>query len=114
MNICSLLGQYSAALCSLAASGEFLSSSVPAHLLIANSGGADESQLMEYIGRFARVQSCIVNHDKRHAFLKLNSHQDAINVKAAVDQRPEAEYRHLFERVRPNRIFLDTEETNMQ
>jgi hypothetical protein len=35
-------------------------------------------------------------------------------VKAAVDQRPEAEYRHLFERVRPNRIFLDTEETNMQ
>jgi hypothetical protein len=64
-----------------------------------DSGSSDENQLMDYIARYARVQSCIVNHDKRHAFLKLISHQDAINVKAAVDQRPETEYRHLFERV---------------
>jgi RNA recognition motif-containing protein len=63
------------------------------------SGSANEEQLMDYISRYARVQSCIVNHDKRHAFLKLISHQDAINAKQAMDSRPEAEYRHLFERV---------------
>jgi len=54
---------------------------------------------MDYIARFAHVQSCIVNHDKRHAFLKLISHQDAIEVKHAIDSRPETEYRHLFERL---------------
>ena len=69
--------------------------------LIGHSGSANEDQLMDYIARYARVQSCIVNHDKRHAFLKLISHQDAINAKQAIDSRPEAEYRNLFERVCP-------------
>lgn len=54
---------------------------------------------MAYISQFSRVQSCIVNHDKRHAFLKLISHEDAIQAKRAIDSRPETEYRHLFERV---------------
>ncbi|KIV98484.1 hypothetical protein, variant [Verruconis gallopava] len=63
------------------------------------SASASEEQLMDYIARFVRVQSCIVNHDKRHAFLKCITHQDAINAKAAVEQRPESEYRHLFERI---------------
>lgn len=64
-----------------------------------SSGNTNEDDLMAYISRYARVQSCIVNHDKRHAFLKLISHQDAINAKQSIDSRPEAEYRHLFERM---------------
>lgn len=51
------------------------------------------------MARFARVQSCIVNHDKRHAFLKLITHQDAIAAKTSVEQLPEGEYRNMFERV---------------
>jgi protein NRD1 len=54
---------------------------------------------MNFMNRFARVQSCIVNHDKRHAFLKLITHQDAIAAKTSIEQLPEAEYRSLFERV---------------
>jgi protein NRD1 len=71
---------------------------------------------MDYIARYARVQSCIVNHDKRHAFLKLISHQDAINAKQAIDSRPEAEYRHLFERVRifQNAHHFRTKKMNMR
>jgi protein NRD1 len=54
---------------------------------------------MNFMNRFARVQSCIVNHDKRHAFLKLITHQDAIAAKASIEALPEEEYRGLFERV---------------
>lgn len=54
---------------------------------------------MNFMARFAQVQSCIVNHDKRHAFLKLITHQDAIAAKTAVEQLPEPEYRAMFERV---------------
>jgi protein NRD1 len=54
---------------------------------------------MNFMARFASVQSCIVNHDKRHAFLKLITHQDAIVAKTAVEQLPEPEYRAMFERV---------------
>ena len=49
---------------------------------------------------YGGVQSCIVNHDKRHAFLKLISHVDAMATKQAVWQLPESEYRGLFERVK--------------
>lgn len=54
---------------------------------------------MDFMAQFAQVQSCIVNHDKRHAFLKLITHQDAIAAKNAVEQLPEPEYRAMFERV---------------
>ena len=64
-----------------------------------HSDRTDENELMNYLARYAQVQSCIVNHDKRHAFLKLISHQDAIEAKRVMDSRPETEYRHLFERV---------------
>ncbi|KAE9970949.1 hypothetical protein EG328_005965 [Venturia inaequalis] len=60
---------------------------------------SDENQLMDFMARFAHVQSCIVNQDKRHAFLKLITHQDAIAAKTAVEQLPEPEYRAMFERI---------------
>ncbi|KAF2432249.1 hypothetical protein EJ08DRAFT_139789 [Tothia fuscella] len=59
----------------------------------------NEEDLMNFMNRYARVQSCIVNHDKRHAFLKLITHQDAITAKASVDALPDNEYRHMFERI---------------
>jgi hypothetical protein len=40
-----------------------------------------------------------VNHDKRHAFLKLITHQDAIATKQTVEMLPPDEYRGMFERV---------------
>jgi hypothetical protein len=58
---------------------------------------------MTFMNRFARVQSCIVNHDKRHAFLKLITHQDAITAKQSVDSLPDVEYRSMFERVSSSR-----------
>lgn len=54
---------------------------------------------MDFFSGFGTVQSCIVNHDKRHAFLKLISHQDAHATKQAVDMLPNVEYRGMFERV---------------
>ena len=68
---------------------------------------------MNFMARFAQVQSCIVNHDKRHAFLKLITHQDAIAAKTAVEQLPEPEYRAMFERVSLTFSFLLTMELTM-
>jgi protein NRD1 len=58
-----------------------------------------DHELKGFFGRFGGVQSCIVNHDKRHAFLKLISHQDAIATKTSVEALPDSEYRSMFERV---------------
>jgi protein NRD1 len=58
---------------------------------------------------FGGVQSCIVNHDKRHAFLKMISHHDAYAAKQAIQTLPESEYRTLFERVsKPSQNSLIT------
>ena len=59
-----------------------------------------EAELKNFFRMYGGVQSCIVNHDKRHAFLKLISHVDAMATKQAVWQLPESEYRGLFERVK--------------
>jgi protein NRD1 len=58
-----------------------------------------EAELKAFFRQFGGVQSCIVNQEKRHAFLKLVSHQDAMATRQAVWNLPETEYRSLFERV---------------
>jgi hypothetical protein len=58
-----------------------------------------EPELKNFFRQFGGVQTCIVNHDKRHAFLKLITHQDAMATKQAVWNLPETEYRSMFERV---------------
>lgn len=59
----------------------------------------NETELKNFFSEFGKVQSCIVNHDKRHAFLKLITHQDAIATKQTVEMLPPDEYRGMFERV---------------
>ena|ERR1700753_4252317 len=58
-----------------------------------------EANLKSFFGQFGTVQTCIVNHDKRHAFLKMTTHQEALAIKQAVSVLPETEFRHMFERV---------------
>jgi len=63
------------------------------------SAKTNETELKQFFSRFGNVQTCIVNHEKRHAFLKLISHQDAHVTKQSVDKLPSDEYRGKFERV---------------
>jgi hypothetical protein len=63
------------------------------------SAKTNETELKNFFSDFGKVQSCIVNHDKRHAFLKLITHQDAIATKQTVEMLPPDEYRGMFERV---------------
>jgi protein NRD1 len=51
-------------------------------------GGANgsEAELREIFNRFGTVQTCIVNHDKRHAFVKMVNRRDAVAAKEAMDR----------------------------
>lgn len=45
-----------------------------------------ESDLKVIFDRFGKVQTCIVNKDKRHAFVKMYSRKDAEIAKAAMEK----------------------------
>lgn len=49
-----------------------------------------ESELRAIFDRFGKVQTCIVNKDKRHAFVKMVSRQDAETAKAAMEKNHSA------------------------
>ncbi|KAJ5149039.1 hypothetical protein N7448_000617 [Penicillium atrosanguineum] len=44
-----------------------------------------ESQLRDLFGKFGIVQTCIVNIDKRHAFIKMISRQDAVSARDGME-----------------------------
>ncbi|KAF2161213.1 hypothetical protein M409DRAFT_28253 [Zasmidium cellare ATCC 36951] len=50
-------------------------------------GGANGTQqeIQDLFERFGRVQTCIANRDKRHAFVKMTSRQFALNAKAGME-----------------------------
>ncbi|KAL5395261.1 hypothetical protein PMIN04_001149 [Paraphaeosphaeria minitans] len=50
-------------------------------------GGATgtESEIRSIFSQFGKVQSCIVNQDKRHAFVKMLTRPDALAAKAGMD-----------------------------
>lgn len=72
-----------------------------------NINRTSESDLKAFFRSFGTVQSCIVNHDKRHAFLKMLTHSDAMNTKQGVMAMSESEYRHMFERVSFPQTYLE-------
>lgn len=53
--------------------------------LFVGGAGGTEQEIRSIFSRFGKVQTCIVNHDKRHAFVKMINRQDAVNAKEGMD-----------------------------
>lgn len=45
-----------------------------------------EAELRGIFGRYGTVQTCIVNKDKRHAFVKMLTRQDAVRAKEGMEE----------------------------
>lgn len=45
-----------------------------------------EQELRNVFSRFGTVQTCIVNKDKRHAFVKMLTRKDAVNAKENTEE----------------------------
>lgn len=45
-----------------------------------------EQELRNIFDRYGMVQTCIVNKDKRHAFVKMISRKDAVSAKDAMEK----------------------------
>ena len=46
---------------------------------------SSEEQLRSLFGRFGVVQTCIVNTEKRHAFIKMISRHDAVEAREGME-----------------------------
>ena len=53
--------------------------------LFVGGAGGTESEIRSIFSRFGRVQTCIVNQDKRHAFVKMLTRPDALAAKQGMD-----------------------------
>jgi len=53
-------------------------------LFIGGAGGT-EGEIRNIFSRFGKVQTCIVNGDKRHAFVKMLTRRDAVAAKDGMD-----------------------------
>jgi RNA recognition motif-containing protein len=51
-----------------------------------------ENELREIFNRFGQVQTCIVNKDKRHAFVKMYYRKDAERAKTAMEEMRNQEF----------------------
>lgn len=54
--------------------------------LFVGGAGGSESEIRNIFARFGRVQTCIVNQDKRHAFVKMLTRPDAVAAKEGMDR----------------------------
>ncbi len=54
-------------------------------MIFANESSSSEHELRSIFDRFGKVQTCIVNKDKRHAFVKMVSRKDAVTAKDAME-----------------------------
>jgi len=52
---------------------------------------SSEHELRSLFDRFGKVQTCIVNKDKRHAFVKMVSRKDAVAAKDAMESNRTAD-----------------------
>jgi protein NRD1 len=53
--------------------------------LFVGGAGGTEGEIRAIFSRFGRVQTCIVNQDKRHAFVKMMTRPDAVAAKEGMD-----------------------------
>lgn len=53
--------------------------------LFVGGAGGTEGEIRSIFNRFGRVQTCIVNQDKRHAFVKMLTRPDAVAAKEGMD-----------------------------
>jgi hypothetical protein len=60
-----------------------------------------EQELREIFNRFGQVQTCIVNKDKRHAFVKMFFRKDAERAKTAMEEMRSQEFQLRVSRPRP-------------
>lgn len=58
---------------------------VLSRILFVGGVTSTESQLRDLFSKFGIVQTCIVNIDKRHAFIKMISRQDAISARDGME-----------------------------
>lgn len=58
--------------------------------LFVGGAGGSEGEIRSIFSRFGRVQTCIVNQDKRHAFVKMYTRPDAIAAKEGMDASQDA------------------------
>jgi RNA recognition motif. (a.k.a. RRM, RBD, or RNP domain) len=57
------------------------------HILsFANINRTSEQELRNVFENYGRVQTCIVNKEKRHAFVKMISRADAVRAKEAMEK----------------------------
>lgn len=54
-------------------------------LFVGGAGGTD-SEIRNIFSRFGQVQTCIVNQEKRHAFVKMVTRRDALAAKEGMDK----------------------------
>ncbi|PSN68156.1 hypothetical protein BS50DRAFT_358644 [Corynespora cassiicola Philippines] len=53
--------------------------------LFVGGAGGTEAEIRNIFSRFGKVQTCIVNQDKRHAFVKMVDRHDAVAAKEGMD-----------------------------
>jgi protein NRD1 len=53
--------------------------------LFVGGAGGTEGEIRDIFSRFGKVQTCIVNQDKRHAFVKMMTRPDAVAAKEGMD-----------------------------
>lgn len=58
--------------------------------LFVGGAGGTEGEIRSIFNRFGRVQTCIVNQDKRHAFVKMLTRPDAVAAKEGMDNLQDA------------------------
>lgn len=70
-------------------------------------GGANgsEQDLRAIFSRFGDVQTCIVNNDKRHAFVKMYNRQDAVNAKTGMEHMTDSDVLHKARQVSFRRLL---------
>jgi protein NRD1 len=54
-------------------------------MIVTKGNRSSEHELRSLFDRFGKVQTCIVNKDKRHAFVKMVSRRDAVAAKDAME-----------------------------